>query len=166
MNNNTEKIFENPQYKNFYNTTDLEQHTYFNDCWVSISGKVLDLSQLLIKHKSSPLAIPILQNAGKDISHWFDPNTMDPKTRIDIDLGKRVFFTPEGRFLHIPPKNPIVEDEEIPDVPWWRDEGYVIGRLTTKSKENYFSWNFLKGKFFLKFFCLMRILFLKFFFEE
>ena len=121
-----------PDYKNYYNKEDLHTHTTLENCWVSIFGKVLDLSPLLITNSHSLLIKPILLNAGKDISHWFDPKTKNPKTRIDINSGKRVFFTPEGRFLHVPSQEP--SSEPVVELPWWKDPQYVIGALATKSR--------------------------------
>lgn len=131
---NNPNLYPNRLYKNYYNVEDIELHSTYNDCWISIFGKVLDLSELIIRNKASALVVPILQNAGKDLTHWFDAKTKDPKTKIDIDLGKRVFYTPEGRYLHVPPATPLSEEEEYPEVPWWKDESYVIGRVTGKSR--------------------------------
>ncbi len=44
---------------------------------------------------------PLIKNAGKDISSWFDEKTRDPKTKIDLHSGKNVFSCIQGIFLHI-----------------------------------------------------------------
>lgn len=49
-----------------------------------------------------PLCDPLIKYAGKDISHWFNPSTKDPKTCIDRETGVTKYFTPEGRFLDVP----------------------------------------------------------------
>lgn len=74
---------------------EVRQHCSPSDCWVSIHGKVLDVTQLVKVHLSvrfleqfgslwttrgsgclqeheGPLAEPILRAAGTDISHWYD----------------------------------------------------------------------------------------------
>jgi hypothetical protein len=57
------------------------------------------------------------------------------KTKIDADLGKRVFIYPsEGRFLHAPNNMPTSFNEPIAEIPWWKDEKYVIGNLTKKKR--------------------------------
>ena len=60
--------------------------------------------------------------AGKDISHWFDPKTQDPKTCIDHKTGVKVYFTPEGRFLDVP--DLLYEwgtgRKHIHFKPWWK----------------------------------------------
>lgn len=131
---NNPNLYKNSHYKNYYNLEDLETHITYDDCWIAVFGKVLDLSELLIKNKHSDLINPILSNAGKDLTHWFDDKTKDPKTKIDIELGKRVYYTPEGRYLHIPSPMPLGNDEDIPEIPWWRDPSYIIGKLTQKSR--------------------------------
>ena len=128
-----EKI-RDPRFRQFYISEDLEEHTLLEDCWISIHHKVLDISSLLIRNKNSRLIQPLLLSAGSDISHWFDKKTGNPITRIDADIGKRVPFLPEGRYLHIPSPVPIAENEEVPATPWWRDSRYVIGHLTQKTR--------------------------------
>lgn len=52
-------------------------HNTPEDCWVSFLGVVRDLTPLVKKYKDSPKIKPILANAGKDISHWFNKRTGD-----------------------------------------------------------------------------------------
>jgi len=52
------------------------------------------------------LTKPLIDYAGKDISHWFDKRTKDPLTCIDLKTGETKYFTPEGRFLDVPEKIP------------------------------------------------------------
>jgi len=66
-------------------------------------NRVLDLTSLVQENFTSPLCKPLIDNAGKDISHFFNPKTQEPLTRVDPSTGNQIFFTPLGRFLHVPP---------------------------------------------------------------
>merc|ERR1719183_2204971 len=68
--------------KRYYTSADVAPHNKSHDCWVSYFGNVYDLTPLLAEY-SGPLATPIIDAAGTDISHWFDETTGQPKTHID-----------------------------------------------------------------------------------
>ncbi len=38
-------------------------------------------------------------------------------------------YTPQGRFLHVPPPDPRDNTPAI-DLPWWKDNQYIIGSVT------------------------------------
>ena len=82
----------------YYTPKEVAAHNAPGDCWVSYLGKVYDLTSLCKEHTGehgkfvtlgSEIVIlfhvlagdvllkPIAANAGKDISHWFDPDTKD-----------------------------------------------------------------------------------------
>lgn len=78
----------------YYTPSEVAAHNTSSDCWVSLLGKVYDLTPLCEEHTGSItrsnasvtmirtllgniLLKPIVTNAGKDISHWFDPKTKD-----------------------------------------------------------------------------------------
>ena len=115
----------------YFTAEDVEDHCTLADCWVSIFGRVLNLSEIILENGHSTLINPLLKAAGSDISHWFDAKTQRLKTKIDADLGKKVFvYPPEGRFLHGPPNKPISDDEPIAEKPWWENENFIVGKLT------------------------------------
>jgi hypothetical protein len=119
-----------------YIPADVEQHSTAVDCWVSYFHKVYDLSPLLLQHKGDPLCTPIIQAAGTDITHWFDPATHDPKTFLDPASNLKVVWCPQGRFLHVPPVEPDAAFDNSFDVQWWRDDSrYCIGTLTKKVRK-------------------------------
>lgn len=120
--------------RKYYTREDVEEHCYFNDCWFSIFGDVLDISELIIANKHHPLSKPLIANSGSDISHWFDPKTKNPRRRIDIGTGLPNFDLPQGRFLHVPSSLPSNEPEPRNSIPWWRDETYIVGKLTKKPR--------------------------------
>lgn len=120
-------------YRRYYLPEDLEPHSTSEDCWVSIHGKVLDVSRLLTAKKGDPLCRPLIKSAGLDISHWFDPNTNNPRQYIDVEQGRHCWSLPEGRFLHVPPELPGEFEYDF-DLPWWCDSQYQIGHLTKKPR--------------------------------
>lgn len=102
-------------------------------------NKVYDLTKLIAENYQSPLCDPIVLSAGTDITHWFDPLTQLPKTYLDPETNQEQYLCPNGRYLHIPPKNShsdsAIEVTKF-DVPWWNDtEKYMIGRLTKKVRK-------------------------------
>lgn len=68
-------------------SADVKVHNHEEDCWISFLGKVFDLTSLLAQHKDDPLSIPILRNAGEDISHWFDPKTCKVNLECHEHIG-------------------------------------------------------------------------------
>ncbi|KAJ3179294.1 Cytochrome b5 domain-containing protein 1 [Geranomyces variabilis] len=123
----------------YFTPAEVELHNAPEDCWLSWLGNVYDVQPLIDEHKGDPLLVPIIKNAGKDISHWFDKKTGDLKTQTN-PLTKCVTpYTPEGRFLHVPPPFPqsdwaLSVDSES-GLPWWLDkETYCIGRLSQKTR--------------------------------
>lgn len=124
---------------NYYTKKEVEYHNAQDDCWVSVLGKVYDLTPLLSEHYMSPLIDPLVKYSGEDISHWFDPKTGDVKTRIDPVTNQVGYFTPLGRFVHVPcPPYQQPFENEIPcepgSLPWWKDDKYVIGKVSTKTR--------------------------------
>mmetsp|Transcript_32941 Transcript_32941/g.50371 ORF Transcript_32941/g.50371 Transcript_32941/m.50371 type:complete len:103 (+) Transcript_32941:260-568(+) len=100
---------------------------------------VFDVTKLIADNSANPLCDPIVLAAGSDITHWFHPESREPKKVIDRQSGLEAFFCPTGRYLHIPPENPNSDTakECAPfEIPWWRDtDKYMIGRLTKKIRK-------------------------------
>lgn len=44
------------------------------------------------------------------------------------------YYTPRGRFVHVPPASPCCDWASDINRPWWRDERYEVGRLSTKTR--------------------------------
>ena len=132
-----------PCYKlrRFYLPSEVAKHNTSDDCWVSFFNLVFDLTQLIQENHATELCDPIVLNAGKDITHWFDPETKEPKSFIDPRTNTKEYLClcPIGRYLHIPPRNATSDcAKEVVefDTPWWFDEGkYLIGRLTKKVRK-------------------------------
>lgn len=121
--------------KRYYTWKDIEGHCFAHDLWVVLFGKVLDLTELIQANIHSPLCQPLIDFGGKDVSHWFHSKTKEPKTRIDPETARRVFYCPNGRYLHIPSDLPGTDEEPFDLVPWWRNEKHIIGKLTVKSRK-------------------------------
>ncbi|GMI26364.1 hypothetical protein TrRE_jg13538 [Triparma retinervis] len=118
----------------YFHSTEVALHNSADDCWVSIHGSVLDLSEFLGANRG-PLARPIIEAAGGDISFWFDKATGDVKTYMDPDRLLTLPYTPMGRFLHVPPPEPTSEWNTDFGTPWWKNENYIIGKLSTKPRK-------------------------------
>lgn len=72
--------------------------------------------------------------AGTDITHWFDPDTREPKKWVDPATGQEDFICPTGRFLHVP--EPGSKKDRGMKTPWWEDfDKFVVGRLTRKARK-------------------------------
>jgi hypothetical protein len=109
-------------------------HNTADDCWVSFLGKVYDLTLLCEKYKGDVLLKPILQAAGQDISHWFNPKTKDIRTHVDPVTQCTIPYTPHGRFVHIAPPYPSSDWANDFGRPWWKDDSYCIGVLSKKTR--------------------------------
>ena len=113
----------------YYTPSEVGMHDRADDLWVSFFNKarcsppalepdslprspqakrcvqVYDLTEL-VEQNSGNLVQPIIQAAGTDISHWFDPNSHDLRKHIDPETQLDVPFLPMGRFLHAAPAGP------------------------------------------------------------
>nr|KAF6415439.1 cytochrome b5 domain containing 1 [Molossus molossus] len=63
--------------RRFFTPVEVAQHNRPDDLWVSYLGYVYDLTPLAQEYKGDLLLKPIVEVAGQDISHWFDPKTRD-----------------------------------------------------------------------------------------
>jgi hypothetical protein len=77
---------------------------------------------------------PIIDVAGQDISHWFDPKTKDIKMHVDPVTRCLSYHSQHGNFIHMPPPYPTSEWANDFGKPWWKDEKYLIGILSKKTR--------------------------------
>lgn len=92
------------------------------------------MTKLIAANFESTLCDPLVLAAGTDITHWFDPNTREPKTFIHPETNLETTYTPSGRYLHIPAmaaaSNAATEVSDF-NVAWWNNtDEYCIGNLT------------------------------------
>jgi len=120
--------------KRYYTAADVAPHSSSHDCWVSYFGNVYDLTPLLAEY-DGPLASPIIDAAGSDISHWFNQETGQPKTHIDPETGLEEIYCPWGRYIHVPPKGPESGWATNYVTPWWEDRRYYIGSFTQRTRK-------------------------------
>eukprot|EP00747_Dinoflagellata_sp_TGD_P162287 gnl/TRDRNA2_/TRDRNA2_179721_c0_seq1.p1 gnl/TRDRNA2_/TRDRNA2_179721_c0~~gnl/TRDRNA2_/TRDRNA2_179721_c0_seq1.p1 ORF type:complete len:283 (+),score=54.55 gnl/TRDRNA2_/TRDRNA2_179721_c0_seq1:115-849(+) len=118
----------------YYTPSDVAKHNLYHDCWVSFFGSAYDLTPLLAEY-DGPLAQPIINAAGSDISHWFDPDTRQPKTHIDPVTGLEEIYCPWGRYIHVPPQGPESSWATSYATPWWDDRRYYIGSLSDHTRK-------------------------------
>ena len=117
----------------YYTPAEVAMHNTADDCWVSFFNKVVDLTPL-IKENVGHLVQPLIDAAGTDITHWFDPVTKDVRTYIDSKTELEVPFTPMGTFLHCPPSIPTSDWSSSIGTVWWRDRTLVLGKLTLRTR--------------------------------
>ncbi|CAL1589948.1 unnamed protein product [Knipowitschia caucasica] len=118
----------------FFTPAEVSAHNTRDDLWVCVLGRVLDLTELAQKNKDEALLLPLLESAGKDISHWFDPETKDVCLFVDQVTQCRRYYTPRGRFVDVPPPGPRSDWACEHSTPWWRDQRYCIGLLSHKTR--------------------------------
>jgi len=121
------------KHRRYYIPKEVSLHNAVDDCWVCVFGKVYDISYLLVNVSSSEesLVTPIVAHAGQDVSHWFDEETGDVIKEIDPVTGLSTPHLPYGRFVHVPPSEPVSNWSTEFDEPWWRDEAFCIGSLSS-----------------------------------
>ncbi|KAM7376796.1 hypothetical protein PAMA_013532 [Pampus argenteus] len=118
----------------YFTPREVAAHNTADDLWVSFLGKVCDLTPLMKQYKGDALLLPIIECAGKDISCWFDPETKDVLRYIHPLTNCVSYYTPRGRFVHIPPTGPCSDWASVHGRPWWRDELYKVGLLSVKTR--------------------------------
>ncbi|EDV24346.1 uncharacterized protein TRIADDRAFT_27077 [Trichoplax adhaerens] len=118
----------------YFTPNEVSIHTTIDDLWVSFLGKVYNLTPLCNQYSGDLLLKPVIQSAGKDISHWFDDKTKDVRTHVDPVTGCIVPYTPHGRFIHIAPPYPQSDWANNFGKPWWKDDAYCIGLLSQKTR--------------------------------
>ena len=111
----------------FYTRDEVKAHNHEDDCWVCVFDDIFDLTKLISDNRGV-LATPILKYAGSSVSHWFDAKTADVKSFVDPDRNVILPYTPEGRFIHVPPPDPC-DDCQIISLPWWKDESLIVGKV-------------------------------------
>ena len=55
-------------------------------------------------------------------------------THIDPLSGCVKYYTPRGRFVHVPPPCPRTDWTNDFGRPWWRDTQYEVGLLSVKTR--------------------------------
>ncbi|KAJ3273557.1 Cytochrome b5 domain-containing protein 1 [Terramyces sp. JEL0728] len=111
-------------------------HDSPDDCWLSWLGCVYNLTEFCQKHAGDPQLTPILANAGQDISHWFDPETGNLKTQINLLTDCKTYAKPYGRLINVSPHLPQHNwDVDEGTKPWWIDQSNCMGYLSKKTRK-------------------------------
>ena len=114
----------------YFTSGEVAAHNSADDLWVSFLGYVYDLTPLAKEHAGSTLLQPILAAAGTDISHWFNADTQDLRQFVDPVTGLELPYTPNGRFVHVPPPCPSTSWATDFGLPWWKDTSRRVGHLS------------------------------------
>mmetsp|Transcript_4249 Transcript_4249/g.4900 ORF Transcript_4249/g.4900 Transcript_4249/m.4900 type:complete len:230 (-) Transcript_4249:194-883(-) len=117
----------------YYTPAEVGMHAAPDDVWVSFLGAVYNLTPLVKEH-TGPLVDPIVKAAGTDISHWFDPESGHPRRHVDPITNIERPHVPMGRFVHIPPNEPVSSWDTSFGTPWWKDGKYKVGMLSQKTR--------------------------------
>lgn len=80
---------------------------------------------------------PIMDYAGRDVSHWFDERSGDLRYRRDTKSGHMKPLCPDGVFVGVPPFAPQSNYNSGVQMPWWSDMRNVIGLVTVKARSLY-----------------------------
>lgn len=120
--------------RRYYTPYEVAQHNEPNDCWVSFLGGVYDISGVIMSNPGV-LSAPLIAAAGKDISDWFDPATKDLKRNICPQTQLERYYTPMGRFVHVPPPEPMADWDTSFGNAWWKDDDkFRIGSLSQRTR--------------------------------
>jgi len=119
----------------YFTPKEVADHNTCDDLWVSWLGYVYDLTPLALEYRGDILMNPIIKNAGKDISHWFDKTTKNIKMHMNPKLGCMCPYTPDGRYVHVSPPVPCANWRPMVQKPWWEDGKYCIGKLSQKTRK-------------------------------
>jgi predicted heme/steroid binding protein len=120
--------------RRYYTPYEVAQHNLPGDCWVTFLGSVYDITDV-IKENPGTLIAPLIAAAGKDISDWFDPSRKDLKRHICPQTHLERYYTPMGRFVHVPPIEPVGNWDTGFGLPWWKDDRkFRIGHLSQRTR--------------------------------
>uniref|UniRef100_H3CAK1 Cytochrome b5 domain-containing protein 1 n=1 Tax=Tetraodon nigroviridis TaxID=99883 RepID=H3CAK1_TETNG len=92
----------------FFTPAEVAAHDTVDDLWVSCLGQVCDLSPLAERYRGDALLLPILESAGADVSHWFDPQTGDVRRCVDPLTPLRALLHPQGPLRARAPGRPVL----------------------------------------------------------
>ncbi|KAF5306966.1 hypothetical protein FQR65_LT07188 [Abscondita terminalis] len=106
-------------------------HNKPQDCWVSLLGKVLNVTSLIEEFKEYGNVRPILEQAGKDLSHWFNEYTNDIAHYVHPLTGALIPYTPHGSIPHVHQTVPTTKWKPI-KCPWWNDPELEVGKLSKR----------------------------------
>ncbi|KAI9220628.1 hypothetical protein BC828DRAFT_415521 [Blastocladiella britannica] len=122
--------------QHYYTPTEVALHDKKDDLWVSWLGSVYNLTPLIAQYYGDPRLAPIVKNAGRDISHWFDASTGTLQTHMDPRTGMRLPLCPDGVPVHLADATQVHSERALEaEIPWWMDHlKYRIGRLSAKTR--------------------------------
>jgi hypothetical protein len=121
-----------------YCPRDVARHSSQDDAWVSLAGRVFDVTPLLRPGgvRIAADAETLIAAMGTDVSHWFDAAGENVKTFVDPVTNLVSPYLPGGRFPHIPPTAVPTTGWAPPNSPpWWQNPSFVVGRLSPQPRQ-------------------------------
>ncbi|KAK0165938.1 hypothetical protein PV328_004413 [Microctonus aethiopoides] len=118
----------------YYLPTEVVVHNKPDDCWVSYMTDVFNLTNLCTLWRDTEEIKPILANAGKDISHWFDHLRHDIRYYIHPITGASVPYCPHGPIPDVGNIMPVCDWRPLHRCPWWLDYKFRIGKITSNPR--------------------------------
>jgi len=72
---------------------EVSSHNTRDDCWVTIHGVVKNVSELIEEFRHDvDLVNPILQEAGQDVSYWFEMDRLGV-INVSILIFKKLYLS-------------------------------------------------------------------------
>lgn len=62
----------------YYLLEEVASHNTSHDCWLIIFGVVKNVGALIEEFRHTDLVDPILREAGRDVSYWFEMEGREP----------------------------------------------------------------------------------------
>ena len=113
--------------KNKYFTKyDLNQRNTINYAWVSLFGKIYNLTEVIKNHRNTKQGDNTLKHIGKDVSHFFDSKSRLPKSQNEY------LKTLKSEKETI--KNQLINFSSInrKEIPWFKNVALIIGKITKR----------------------------------
>jgi len=120
-----------------YCPSDVARHSFQDDAWLSLHGRVYDITPLLLPGGVKIVSDSelLIAHAGKDVSHWFSEKGHRVKTFVDPLTNLVSPYLPSGRIPHVSPVGiPTTGWSPPSSPPWWQNPALVVGRLTARAR--------------------------------
>ena len=108
----------------YFTKYDLLNFNTINKCYVSLFGKVYDITDSICNNKIRPEAETLYKYAGKDVTHFFDPKTKKPY-QMQRELQAITKSLPKERIDEL-------KSSSNSKLFWYEDESLIVGKMTER----------------------------------